>query len=86
MTITSADAGRGGHGGDTGAVRPLTPAVDGTRPRLLKLPLLGGLTRPVRLLGLAAGSAMILFLAAVQPRLYPDLPIAVLYVLPVVLV
>jgi diguanylate cyclase (GGDEF)-like protein len=55
-------------------------------PPLLRLPLLGGLTRPVRLLGLAAGSAMILAIATLQPRLYPDLPIAVLYILPVILV
>lgn len=55
-------------------------------PPVLKLPLLYGLTRPVRLLGLAAGAALIMALAALQPQLYPDLPIAVLYVLPVVLV
>ncbi|CAN5794627.1 hypothetical protein BH23GEM10_BH23GEM10_14040 [soil metagenome] len=55
-------------------------------PPVLKLPLLYDLTRPVRLLGLAAGTALIMAIAALQTELYPDLPIAVLYVLPVVLV
>jgi diguanylate cyclase (GGDEF)-like protein len=53
---------------------------------LLRLPLIGGLTWPVRVLGLAAGGALIAAMAAIQPRLYHDLPIPVLYVVPVVLV
>lgn len=61
-------------------------AAEDAGPRLLKLPLLGGLGWPVRLLGLAAGGALVVAIAVLQPRLYPDLPIAVLYVVPIVLV
>ena len=57
-----------------------------SNPRLLKLPLLRGLGVWTKLLGLAAGGALILALATLQPHLPHDLPIAVFYILPVVLV
>jgi diguanylate cyclase (GGDEF)-like protein len=59
---------------------------DDAQPPVLRLPLIEELSWPVRLLGLAAGGALILAVASLQPRLYPDLPIPVLYVVPVVLV
>lgn len=57
-----------------------------SNPRLLRLPLLGGLGVWTRLLGLAAGGALILAIATLQPQLPPDLPIAVFYIMPIVLV
>lgn len=87
MTVAAAPgaANRRPPGEATPGEPPVEEAAP-TGPPLLKLPLLYGVTRPVRLLGLAAGSALIMAIAALQPQLYPDLPIAVLYVLPVVLV
>lgn len=86
MSVTAAPAAANRR--PPGDEMPAGPTEDAAQaaPPLLKLPLLYGLTRPVRLLGLAAGSALIMAIAALQPQLYPDLPIAVLYVLPVVLV
>jgi diguanylate cyclase (GGDEF)-like protein len=62
---------------------PTLPAD--TQPPLLRLPLIEGPSWQVRLLGLAAGGALIWAIASLQPRLYPELPIAVLYLVPVVL-
>lgn len=56
------------------------------RGRLLYLPLLDELDLSRRIIGIALGFALIGVIAFAQPAMYPEMPIATLYLMPVIII